>query len=132
MINNKNKSEGEYLKSLYQWSGLTIEKFCVPFNRTRQWANKAFKYEIIPMKEKMAVCRAYNIPVEYFNGGHELPMRNTVNDPAAEYISTSELEKENNVLRKKLLDRDQLVIELQQEVIRLMKELQLSFSGKSK
>lgn len=117
--------EGEKLEQLYHWSGLTVEKFCSAFNRTRQWAHKAFKNEIIPMKDKVAICKAYNLPIEYFSGEHELPNRSSMmNEPSVDYVRASEIEQENNSLRMKLVERDQMVIELQQEVIRLMKELQ--------
>src|SRR4051794_5468266 len=80
--------QGKLLRKLYLWSDLTIENFTATFNRSRQWANNAFKWEVIPLREKIAIAKAFKIDVEYFDGTIKLPM----DKPSAESEVNSQYE----------------------------------------
>lgn len=119
------KKEGEFLRYLYEWSGKpSIAEFAKPFKRHRNWVTTAFDDEIIPVKDKIAICKAYNIPLEYFKGTFELPIRGgLLNDPEHVYGSTADLLNEVQILRKDLIERDKEVISLQKKLIELMEKL---------
>ncbi|MFA9220288.1 MAG: hypothetical protein ACEQSL_03780 [Sediminibacterium sp.] len=121
---------GNLLEKLYAWSG---EKTQVDFakkigtkGRSRHWYIGAIEWEIIPLKDRYDICRAYNIPIEYWDGKFnlEIPVL-TVNESQVKYQTRSgELIEQVTLLKDRIYDKDQLIIELQQEVIRLQRELQ--------
>lgn len=120
MANKKKISEGELLKSLKDWTGLTGTDFIKPINRSRQWLHDAFKNEIIPQKDKIAICKAFKIPMEYFSGEYELPIEGFVNEPESAYANVSLLQKQIRELKDIIIQRDQLLIELQTKYIKLV------------
>lgn len=123
----KIKTEGDYLRDLYIWTDETIARFTNSFNRTRQWAQNAFKWERIPIKEKIAICRAYNIPMEYFEGKFKLPLTK-INYKNQEDPKFKEMEFMFEEMKSKYISAQDKIISLQDELNRLMKESKQSNS----
>lgn len=125
-------NQGELLKLLCEWTDLTQEAFAKKVGadkgkgRSRYWYIDAIKFEIIPMNDKYAICRAYSIPMEYFEGKYALPEQfQEVNETKADYSAVGQkLQAENEELRKKLIERDEKFINLQDDYIAALKELQ--------
>ncbi len=125
------KTQGTLLRELYEWSGLSQEKFCARIKSSpedkkglsRTWLFQNIEKKKIEPKQITAICKAYHIPKEYFDGKYELPLvaPSQLNDPQGEYITRATmLEKENLTLRKQLNEKDNEIIELQKKVIKLL------------
>jgi hypothetical protein len=125
---SKPPNQGELLKKLYEWSGKkTQQDFARQFDSSRYWYLKAITWEIVPTKDKYDICRAYNIPMEYFEGKYELPLKpeTTVSEPAAEYGSKyGELQKKYIAQTEELLNAYRKIDLLNDEIKELSKKKQ--------
>ena len=124
-VSSNKLHQGELLRELYNYSSIaTIEEFSKKFNRSRVWTGKAFKWEIIPVKDRYNICRAFNIPAEYFDGKFKLTVQESdFASPVDIEKLQQELEEERlskMKMMEKLLERDQKIIELQEELMRIM------------
>ena len=117
-------NHGELLKALYHWSeDKSMKSFAERFNRSRAWMVNALHWERIPQKELIAICKALNIPMEYWNGTirvDELQRVITESQHSPNLEGTGKLvaEKEH-----KIMELQEMVIQLQAELLRLHEEL---------
>ena len=119
------KNQGDFLRELYDWSGKKTQKdFAKEFRKSRDWYLKAIKYEIIPLKDKYDVCRAYNVPLEYFVGQFKLPNKlPALNEPQAEYLTPYKmLEEENRQLKIEKMELQTKYIDLLEKHNKLLEE----------
>lgn len=75
----KKLTHGELLKRIIEWYGHGDEAFAqLPLiNKTRGWVTKNKIAEKIMMKNRFAICSQFNIPMSYWDGEYELPLRYT-------------------------------------------------------
>lgn len=119
------RTQGELLRELYHWSGDRNQaEFVKRFGLSRAWYNNAVKWDIIPEKEKAAICKAFHIPREYFEEKFDLPIRSVVEEPRESYANTIQLEQEINSLQRIIIEKDQDLLKAKDEIIRLMREIQ--------
>lgn len=115
---------GKLLKSLAEWWGGYVRDFPKQFGKSYQWYNLAVKDERISNKNINAICRAFNIPVAYFEGTYELPLKNTVAEPDVSYNKhVVDLKKENDLLKEQLLQLQTKYITVQEMMLEMQKEL---------
>lgn len=120
------KTEGELFQDLYFWTQIkSVKEFADKIDgKSRSWAQRLFTLEIIPKREKVSICKTFNIPIEYFSGEFELPLRpDNVSEPHVKYGTSEDLMNEINNLRKNLIERDKEVIALQKKIIDLMEKV---------
>lgn len=75
----KKLTHGELLKRIIEWYGHGDEAFAqLPLiNKTRGWVTKNKLAEKIMMKNRYAICSQFNIPMSFWDGEYELPLRFT-------------------------------------------------------
>jgi hypothetical protein len=137
--------EGLRLYELYQWSDCTTqEEFAQRIQKKRHWFIAEVKQERIGLDSQYALCRAFGIPKEYWEGKYELPIllptqpTNQVNEQSPNYqtgISLAEQERtalmlENKKLTTAVMDHQNTIIQLQKEILEL-KEIVI-YSNKNK
>jgi hypothetical protein len=118
------RNHGVLLRALYHWSEeRSMKSFAERFNRSRQWMANALHWERIPQKELVAISKALNVPLEYWNGTIKLDELQRV---VAESQQSQSLEVTGKLIAEKehrIMELQQMVIELQSELLRLREEL---------
>ncbi len=112
--------EGKLLSALVDWSGLTKTEFCSKVGITTTWLLGLKKKAEIPGKNKMAIFHKLGIPLDYWTGDYKLPAHPGGNPLGETGMILNEPVEE---LRRLLEEKDKKIIELQNEVIRLLKQL---------
>lgn len=122
--------QGDLLYRLYEWSGLMQKDFTKKIDYSEQWFRNAKKWEIIPYKEKLALCRAFSIPMEYWDGKIELPMAIPAikaEEPQEHYQTKSDHLLEIQKLKDRIIDLHEQLLKAKDEIIEL-KEIMLADS----
>lgn len=110
------KSHGSLLRQLYFWSKeSTQETFGRRINRSRQWVSNSMKEERIPERDRIAICSAYGVPLEYWDG--------TINLTDLSFVQSGKSTEKPSEVAEALIDRDKRIMELQEKVIELQSEL---------
>lgn len=118
------KGHGELLRELYHWSQeKSMKTFAERFDRSRQWMTKALHWERIPRKALVSISKAFNVPVEYWNGTIKLDdlqrvITESQQSPGLEATGKLVAEKEHRIM-----ELQEMVIQLQSELMRLHEEL---------
>lgn len=75
----KKQTHGILLKRIIEWYGHGDEAFAqLPLiNKTRGWVTKNKLAKKIMMKNRYAICNQFNIPMSFWDGEYELPLRYT-------------------------------------------------------
>jgi len=113
--------EGKLLSHLVDWSGLSKTEFCSKVGITTAWLRTISQRAIVPGKNKMSIFHKFNIPLDYWTGDYKLPAHPSGN-PVSSSVTSMMLNEPVEVLRRLLEEKDKTIIELQNEIIRLMKE----------
>jgi hypothetical protein len=110
--------QGELLKSLSTWYNKGDVQFAKAVGRSNKWYYDTIKLERIGKKNVVKVCRALNIPENYFEGFYKLPQQiPSVSEPPGEYITPMKiLEDENRQLQKKYIDLFEKYTKLLEEI----------------
>src|SRR5712671_3590853 len=97
---------GKLLRALVDWTGLTQEEFLQkpgPKWKTRIWLHNSFSHKTIAHNNLVQICKAFNIPLDYFDGKYILPMgkADEANEPSGVYKTMmDELKDENSRLKE--------------------------------
>ena len=117
----KTNKQGSLLQDLVYWTGLSKTEFSAKINVTPAWLWKMTSTGIISEKNKMKIYVEFNIPLEYWEGKFALPSREKIQKENT-FIPKAN-EPDEKYYRKQIEERDQTIIQLQQEIIRLMNEM---------
>lgn len=121
-------THGVLLRQLADWYGSSYSEFANKIDRSEKWLYDAFKLERIPVKNMIRICRAMNVPTNYFDGEYQLPQSikdlPIIQDAPTAYEPSSDVLKEQNA---QLIERNRYLqdklIQIQDELLRLMREL---------
>ena len=120
----KTKSQGQLLEELRIWSGLSQKDFATKIDKSRTWLQVNVEKEKLFRTSIGPICKAFNIPAEYFEGQYLLPKtvdyQTNAGEPEIEYgKQIRELKVENESLRKELMQARNKIIDLQEKIIKL-------------
>lgn len=107
--------EGQLLKSLVDWIGISIESFCKKLDLTSSWFRLTVKKDAIGQKTKIRIYKEFDIPMEYWSGKSPLIKPKNVKYELPKDDLT-QLREENATLKHKLLQTEN-------ELLRLMLEI---------
>lgn len=110
------KTQGQLLEELYIWSGLSQEVFTNKFGKSATWFKKNREVSKLFRKAIPPICRAFNIPPEYFEGTYQLPDKLIVaQEKAASYGQIESMEKEIAQLKELIIQRDKKLLEVMEK-----------------
>lgn len=114
--------EGEKLSELIDYLEMSREKFCDQIGITSAWLRRIVKRKAIPQKNKMLIYREFNVPKGYWNNTYTLPSKKLTESAVKQTVSTGKGYSINDLQECKnlLLEKDKMIINLQQRIIQLM------------
>lgn len=113
------QTHGELLRKLLTWYPKTIREFAIAVDYSEKKIYELKKQERLPEKTLLKISRGINIPLSYWEGKYELPLKGTGEDSQYKDI----LKIENDKLKTENIELSRVVRKLQEKIIEMQDQL---------